>query len=67
MAIKTAFYPHGVNYPALGLAGEVGEVSELIKKSIRDNAPLDIQKLKLELGDVLWYLAISLRAWNFVI
>jgi NTP pyrophosphatase (non-canonical NTP hydrolase) len=40
-----------------GLAGEVGEVLEPIKKSIRDPAyKLDLSALKLELGDVLSYL-----------
>jgi NTP pyrophosphatase (non-canonical NTP hydrolase) len=41
---------------ALGLAGETGEVIEPIKKEIRGDGPLDRQKLKLELGDVLHYL-----------
>jgi len=40
---------------ALGLAGESGEVIEHIKKEIRGDGPLDKQKLKLELGDVLHY------------
>jgi NTP pyrophosphatase (non-canonical NTP hydrolase) len=67
-ARKTAIYPEGsrVTYPALGLAGEAGEVCELIKKAIRDGAPgpdgglaieIDATKAVLELGDVLWYLA----------
>lgn len=48
---------------ALGLAGETGEVLEIIKKMIRDKdgvfetAPEDHEKLKKELGDVLWYLS----------
>lgn len=41
---------------ALGLAGETGEVIERIKKEIRGDGPLDVAKLKLELGDVLHYL-----------
>lgn len=41
---------------ALGLAGEVGEVVELIKKDRFQSQPLDRAKLCLELGDVLWYL-----------
>ena len=42
---------------ALGLGGETGEVLEIIKKARRDLVPLDIQHLKEELGDVLWYVA----------
>ncbi len=41
---------------ALGLAGEVGEVVELIKKDRFHSRPLDRTKLCSELGDVLWYL-----------
>ena len=61
---KTALYPNKDNnfiYPTLGLAGESGEVSEKIKKVIRDkNGIIDEgtrNDLKKELGDVLWYVA----------
>ena len=57
-ASKTAIYPeqYKIVYPALGLAGESGEVAEKVKKHIRDGV-LNIDDLKKELGDVLWYLA----------
>lgn len=42
---------------ALGLAGEAGEVADLIKKHIGHGHDLDVNKLKLELGDCLWYIA----------
>ena len=41
---------------ALGLAGEAGEVVELVKKARFHGLPLDAAKLKIEIGDVLWYL-----------
>lgn len=40
----------------LGLAGEVGEVAELIKKELRDDSGIHQTILKKELGDVLAYL-----------
>lgn len=70
-AKKTRIYPveEIIRYPALGLAGECGEVCEIIKKYTRDNLwnpdlEDDIKqfdkmtaKVELELGDVLWYVA----------
>ena len=57
-ASKTAIYPeqYKIVYPTLGLAGEAGEVAEKVKKHIRDGV-LNVDDLKKELGDVLWYLA----------
>lgn len=46
---------------ALGLAGECGEVVDIIKKHTQYNKTLDKAHLKEELGDVLWYMAIILE------
>jgi NTP pyrophosphatase (non-canonical NTP hydrolase) len=40
---------------ALGLAGEAGEVAELVKKGVFHRHSIDRTKLEKELGDVLWY------------
>ncbi len=42
---------------ALGLAGEAGEVADLLKKVLWHEHDYDAMKLAKELGDVLWYLA----------
>ena len=60
---RTAAYPRDawLSYPALGLAGEAGEVAEHAKKAIRDHGGMvdDARRsaISKELGDVLWYLA----------
>ncbi len=41
---------------ALGVAGEAGEVADLIKKSVAYDKTLDTTKLLMEIGDVVFYL-----------
>lgn len=64
----TAIYPRGrcaderlpevgVLYCSLGLTGEAGEVSEKVKKYIREGDEEYLEELKKEAGDTLWYLA----------
>lgn len=48
----------------IGLAGETGEVCEVVKKHLFHGATLDRAKLVKELGDVLWYLAAIASAEN---
>jgi NTP pyrophosphatase (non-canonical NTP hydrolase) len=61
---ETAIYPNkgdNLYYPALGLAGEAGEVCEKIKKIMRDQkghiTEENVKEISKELGDVLWYVA----------
>lgn len=60
----TALYPRrgsNLEYPTLGLAGEAGEVANVVKKIQRDDGgnltPERREVLKDELGDVLWYIS----------
>lgn len=42
---------------AIGLAGEAGEVCDLVKKGVFHQHGIDREKLIKELGDVCWYTA----------
>lgn len=71
-AYLTSFYPSSVDviYPLIGLTSEIGELNGKIKKLMRDkdvtiqNMTLgdlevnDLHAIRLELGDILWYLAV---------
>jgi len=59
-----AHISHNLSYLALGLNGEAGEYAEKIKKNIRDDE-FDREAAIKELGDVLWYTALSANAIGF--
>jgi len=59
---KTAVYPSdkALEYLALGLAGEAGEVANKVKKILRGDQELtqDVKNMiSDELGDCLWYIS----------
>lgn len=58
-------------YPTLGLAGEAGEVSDKVKKVLRDNKGEFTAEAKraiaLELGDVQWYCAALAKDLGYTI
>lgn len=50
---------------ATGLAGEAGEVLELLKKHVRDGTPVDAGRLVKELGDAQFYLGKIAHTFGF--
>lgn len=64
LALRTANPKTNTNefyHLVLGLVGEAGEIAEKVKKNIRndnsDMSKLNVDDIKLELGDVLWHIA----------
>jgi NTP pyrophosphatase (non-canonical NTP hydrolase) len=64
-AAKTAIYRQedAITYPMIGLAGEMGEVANHVKKILRDGK-LDREAIAYEIGDCLWYIAALCRDLN---
>lgn len=49
----------------LGLSGEVGELSDIVKKWQFQGHDIDLDKVKLELGDTLYYLNLTAENFGF--
>jgi NTP pyrophosphatase (non-canonical NTP hydrolase) len=67
-ATKTAIFPKekALEYLALGLTSEAGEVAGKVKKLIRDGEDVEgfeMKKIAIasEVGDVLWYCAMMAK------
>lgn len=58
---RKSYIDHNIYYASLGLAGEAGEVANKVKKIMRDSNGVITDemrnKLKGEVGDVLWYIS----------
>jgi len=65
-ACKTAIYPPdmGLAYCITGLCAETGEVADKIAKYYRGDGDIDVDGLKKELGDVLWFISELSRHLN---
>ena len=49
-------------HASMGLVTEAGEFQDMLKKHLYYGKELDTVNLKEEIGDVLWYCAIALKA-----
>jgi|UniRef100_UPI004047CD04 NTP pyrophosphatase (non-canonical NTP hydrolase) len=51
-------------HAALGIAGEAGEVVDLVKKSVINGREMDLNKLMEELGDLEYYLSLLRQTYD---
>lgn len=58
-------YMPNVLYAAIGMCGEAGEVSELVKKYAYHGHTIDTEHLARELGDVLWYVSYMAHLFGY--
>ena len=58
-------YMPNVLYAAIGMCGEAGEVSELVKKYAYHGHTIDTEHLARELGDVLWYVTYMAHLFGY--
>ena len=58
-------YLLNVLYAAMGMCGEAGEVSELVKKYAYHGHAMDTEHLARELGDVLWYVSYMAHLFGY--
>ena len=58
-------YLLNIIYAALGMCGEAGEASELIKKYAYHGHTIDTEHLARELGDVLWYVSYLAHLFGY--
>jgi NTP pyrophosphatase (non-canonical NTP hydrolase) len=52
---------------ALGLAGEAGEVVDIVKKWRYQGHGFDALRFREEMGDILWYLALMCSAFGWTL
>lgn len=67
-AMTTRLPSAGPEYAWFGLAGEVGELYSIMAKLYRDGTDDEtvvLEKMKKELGDVLWFVAAIAKDYGF--
>lgn len=55
----------GIINAAFGLAGETGELVDHVKKWVFHEHEIDLEKVKKETGDILWYIAMMCESFGF--
>lgn len=62
VGIESYLRVNDLTHAAMGLSTEANEFLDVLKKHLFYGKELDIVNLKEELGDILWYMAIAMKA-----
>ena len=54
-----------LDYATMGLVTESAKILDILKKTKKNIQPLDREKVKEELGDIMWYLNLTLDELGF--
>lgn len=54
---KTVSREKQIDQMVYGIVGETGEVIDILKKHLHHGHELDVENVKEEIGDVVWYLS----------
>lgn len=55
----------GIINASMGLSGEVGELNDILKKWVFHGHEMEEEKVKKEIGDVCWYVALVCESFGF--
>ena len=55
----------GIINASMGLSGEVGELNDFLKKWVFHGHEMEEEKVKKEIGDVCWYVALMCESFGF--
>lgn len=64
IALSTRLDTASAAYAIINITSEVGELTGIIAKGIRDKTELDHDKIKGELGDILWHVAVIAKDFD---
>lgn len=54
-------------HAGIGISGEAGELIDAIKKHVFYGKPLDVENIKEELGDLIFYVAMACNSMGFTL
>ena len=61
---KDLIFEDTLKYAGYKFLGETGELSEIFGKNLGQGHPFNLEHMELELGDIMWYVALTCDTLN---